>query len=110
MPAYSDRDRRCGPAALAAVLNFHGAGVSPGEAAGAVFREDLRGSLGLDLTLYARSLGYPARWLTGRPEELTKAAEAGLPLIVMLDRGLAGVARLHFIVAAGYGPVGVTLN
>ena len=110
MPFYPDADHQCGPASLAGVLNYHGAGVTPEEVSRAVYRKNLKGSLALDLVLYARSRGLSAKWSSGRPDDIIQTVDAGLPLIVMVDYGFAGVSKNHFMVLIGYSPDGVTTS
>ncbi len=110
VPFFPQEDFQCGPASLAGVLNFHGVQATPQELAAEVFRPDQRGTLGLDMALAARNRGLTARFYEGSAADLAQGLSRGLPLILLLDLGLGPVQRLHFVVATGYGPEGVTLN
>ncbi len=110
VPFHAQEDYQCGPASLAGVLNFLGDPATPEEIASAVFRPDLRGSVSLDLALYPRGRGLSSRFFRGTPADLTAAVDAGRPLVLMLDQGLAGVRYFHFAVLTGYRPQGAVLN
>ena len=110
VPFFAQEDFQCGPASLAGVLNFHGQKTTPQELAAEVFRPDIRGSLGLDMALAARKRGLQAKFYEGSPADLAHNLDKGLPLVLLLDLGLGPVQALHFAVATGYGPEGVTLN
>ena len=110
VPFHAQEDYQCGPASLAGVLNFLGDPATPEEIAAAVYRPDLRGSVSLDLALYPRGRGLASRFFRGAPADLLAAVDAGRPLVLMLDQGLAGVKYLHFAVLTGYRPEGVVLN
>jgi ABC-type bacteriocin/lantibiotic exporter with double-glycine peptidase domain len=110
VPFHPQEYHQCGPASLAGVLNFLGDPATPEEIASAVFRPDLRGSVSLDLALFPRSRGLATRFYRGAPADLLAAVDAGLPLVLMLDQGFAGVRVYHFAVLIGYRPEGVILN
>jgi ABC-type bacteriocin/lantibiotic exporter with double-glycine peptidase domain len=101
---------KCGPASLAGVLNFHGEAVTPAEVERAIFRDNIRGTVTLDMVLYAREKGFPAKWYSGSTHDIQLAVDAGIPLIVMVDLGFAKISRYHYMVAIGYSPEGVIAN
>jgi len=110
VPFHAQEDFQCGPASLAGVLNFLGDPATPAEVAAAVFRPGLRGSVSLDLALYPRTRGLASRFFRGSAADLTAAVDAGRPLVLMLDQGLAGVRAFHFVVLTGYRPAGAVVN
>lgn len=110
VPFYPQVSFQCGPASLAAVLNFFGEGVTPDEIAEAIFRKDIRGTVTLDMVLYARKKGFFAQWYNGSVDDIRSSVDERVPLIVMVDFGLAGVGKNHFMVVVGYTPEGVIAN
>jgi predicted double-glycine peptidase len=110
VPFYPQVSYQCGPASLAGVLSFYGAEVTPDHVAEAIFRKDIRGTVTLDMLLYAREKGFSARWYSGSAEDIRQAVGQGVPLIVMVDLGLAMVSRNHYMVVVGYGSEGIIAN
>ncbi|SNS07063.1 Peptidase_C39 like family protein [Humidesulfovibrio mexicanus] len=110
VPFHAQEDHQCGPASLAMVLNHLGDPATPQEISRAVYRADLRGSLSLDLVLYARGRGHSARFSKGAAEDIAKAVNAGIPPLVMVDEGLGGIRVPHFMVVTGYDAEGVIAN
>ncbi len=109
VPAFKQRTMQCGPAALASVLNHYGNSISPDEIAAEIYRPESMGTLNLDLALYPRQRGYSTKWYSGSLRKLLNAVDRGLPLIVMVDRGLPPLQALHFMVVAGYTPEGLVV-
>jgi predicted double-glycine peptidase len=110
VPFYPQVSFQCGPASLAGVLNFLGEGVTPDEIAEAIFRRDIRGTVTLDMVLYARKRGFFAEWYNGSVNDIRRSVDERVPLIVMVDLGFASVRKNHFMVVVGYTPEGVIAN
>lgn len=110
VPFHAQQDHHCGPASLAMVLNHLGDPATPEDIARAVYRADLRGTLSLDLVLYARGRGHSARFSKGSAADLAQAVDAGAPPLVMVDEGLGGLRVPHFMVVTGYDAHGVIVN
>jgi len=110
VPFYPQVSFQCGPASLAGVLNFFGEGVTPDEIAEAIFRRDIRGTVTLDMVLYARKRGFFAEWYNGSVDDIRRSVDERVPLIAMVDFGFAGVRKHHFMVVVGYTPEGVIAN
>ncbi|MDR1039381.1 MAG: C39 family peptidase [Deltaproteobacteria bacterium] len=110
LPFYPDESSLCGPASLAAVMNYMGYPVSLEEVARGVQRWDLRGSLGPDLVLWARSQGAEARFFSAKPEDLVDLVNRQIPAVVLVDEGFGPVVKGHFMVVAGYSFEGVVVN
>jgi hypothetical protein len=109
VPFYPDDTILCGPASLAAVMTFHGRPTTVEEAAAPLIRANLRGSLAPDLALWARKMGFKARFWSAKPQEIIDLIDQGQPVIVQIDSGLA-LRTGHFLVALGYGPEGLVVN
>jgi ABC-type bacteriocin/lantibiotic exporter with double-glycine peptidase domain len=110
VPFFPQLDYQCGPASLAGVLNYYGKRITPEEIARAIFRENIRGTVTLDMVLYAREQGLLARWFSGSVGEIVAAINNGSPLIVMVDYGFSVVSRNHYMVVVGYDPKGIVAN
>ena len=110
VPFYPQVSFQCGPASLAGVLNFFGERVTPDEIAEAIFRRGIRGTVTLDMVLYARKRGFFAEWYNGSIEDIRRSVDGRVPLIVMLDFGFGRARKNHFMVVVGYTPEGVIAN
>ncbi|NIW44576.1 MAG: hypothetical protein GWN30_07355, partial [Gammaproteobacteria bacterium] len=62
VPFFPQLDYQCGPASLAGVLNYYGDHVGPDEIAEAIYRENIRGTVSLDMVLYVRKRGFASTW------------------------------------------------
>ncbi|MBI5518683.1 MAG: C39 family peptidase [Desulfovibrio sp.] len=110
VPFHAQEDRQCGPASLAMVLNHLGDPATPDEISRVIYSKSLRGTLNLDLALYARGRGHQARFFRGSAADLAGAVDAGTPPLVMVDEGFGGIRVMHFMVVTGYDGEGVVAN
>jgi predicted double-glycine peptidase len=110
IPFYPQLAFQCGPASLAGVLTFYGEDVTPNEVADAIFRKHIRGTVTLDMVLYARHKGFSAKWYSGSVDDIRRSVNEGVPLIIMVDFGLANISNNHYMVVVGYNPDGVIVN
>jgi ABC-type bacteriocin/lantibiotic exporter with double-glycine peptidase domain len=110
VPFYSQLAYQCGPASLAGVLNFYGDTVTPDQIARAIFRDNIHGTVTLDMVIYAREKGFSARWYSGSAYDIQCAVDGDVPLIVMVDLGFATLSKYHYMVVVGYEPEGVIVN
>ncbi len=110
VPFYPQLAYQCGPASLAGVLHYYGDAVTPTEIADDIFRQNHRGTLTLDMVLYARQKGFTSTWYSGTPEDIRRALDDDIPLIVMVDYGFAGISKNHFMVVVGYDSEGIIVN
>ncbi|MEE9609774.1 MAG: PA2778 family cysteine peptidase [Desulfatiglandales bacterium] len=101
VPFYPQETYQCGPAALAMVLNWTDANVSPQELLPQVYTPVRRGSLQPALVSAARRrsrLAYPIRGVDSLLQELA----AGHPVIVLQNVALSWFPRWHYAVVIGY--------
>ncbi len=101
VPFYPQQDHQCGPAAMAMVLQWSKADVSPQDLAPEVFTPSRQGSLQPALISAARRhnrLAYPIKGL----KALLKELAAGHPVIVLQNLGLRWFPRWHYSVPIGY--------
>ncbi len=110
VPFYPQKENQCGPATIAAVLNYWGIPVTPVEAAREIYSRSARGTLSIDMVLYAKGKGLESSWYSGGPDDLRNEINAGLPLIVLVDRGFSFLQVNHFMVVVGYNEKGVIVN
>lgn len=102
VPFFAQEDHYCGPAALASVLNFYGKELSQEEIAESIYLPQVRGTLNLDLLLYARKQGFEAEILNCDLERLKQELSGGHPLIVFLNLGGSFYPIRHYAVVVGY--------
>jgi ABC-type bacteriocin/lantibiotic exporter with double-glycine peptidase domain len=104
VPFYPQKKYQCGPASLAAVLNYWGRNDSPEQIAQAIYLPRLKGSLGLDLWRYARDQGFDARMREGSLEDLQVHLARKQPVIAFLNLGFTFFPIGHFLVVVGLDP------
>jgi len=108
VPGLIQEQDRCASNSLAMVLAYLGQPVEEPEIASAIFQPNLRGTLNLDLVLYARQRGLEARFYQGDLEDLLAQIDAAHAPILMLR--LSSPSFLpwrrrydhHFVVVYGY--------
>jgi ABC-type bacteriocin/lantibiotic exporter with double-glycine peptidase domain len=102
VPFFPQSTFQCGPAALASVLNYYGCPVTPGEIAKAIYSERLRGTLSIDLILFAQRMEFNASPYSGSLADLKGHIGRNHPLIVFQDLGYPLLPIHHFSVVIGY--------
>lgn len=105
IPFFPQKDHYCGPAALASILNFYGKKLSQEEIADSIYLPQLKGTLSLDLLLYAREQGFEAEILKCDLERLKKEISQSHPLIVFLNLGWRFYPIRHYAVVVGYDDI-----
>ena len=101
VPFYPQEAYRCGPAAMAMVLQWTKANVSPQDLIPKVFVPAKKGSLQpalISATRRYNRLAYPIKGV----EALLKELAAGHPVIVLQNLGLQWFPRWHYSVPIGY--------
>lgn len=101
VPFFPQDEYLCGPAALASVMAFYGAEESMDGVAGAVYNEKLRGTLPMDLLVYARDRGFETSYYRGGFKDLAERLGNGEPLVLFLNLGYDVYPVGHYIVAVG---------
>lgn len=110
VPFYAQEIYQCGPASLAGVLNFWGVAATPEEIAREIYSASARGTLTLDMLLYAQKRGLAARHYRGSWDDLREKIDAGQPLIVLVDNGVLFYQLHHFMVVVGYAEDRLIVN
>lgn len=101
IPSYAQQKYHCGPAALAAALNWSGVDTTPEQVADMVFTPGKKGSFQSDLTAAIRRhgrLAYPIKGLECLIQEVT----AGTPVVVLQNLGLKWIPRWHYATVVGF--------
>ena len=102
VPFYPQEDYQCGPASLAGVMNYWGAGATPEGIAKDIYSGSARGTLNLDMLLYPQRKGFKAAQYAGGWDDLREKIDAGYPLVVLVDYGFWVYQVNHFMVITGY--------
>lgn len=110
VPFYPQETYQCGPASLAGVLNYWGIAVEPYDIAKEIFSKSVKGTLNIDMALYAQRKGLKATLHKGDMEDLKKNIDSGFPVIVLVDYGISLYQVNHFMVVTGYNEHGVIAN
>ena len=104
VPFFPQLEAQCGPASLAAVLNYWGEQVSPEDIAREIYVPRLRGSLSLDLWRYAQAKRFDASIHRGSLEYLQSHLMLKQPIVASLNLGYRLVPLGHFLVVVGLDP------
>lgn len=110
VPFYPQEEFQCGPAALASVLTYWNVRADPDEIGREIFSKAARGTLTIDMVLYAQRKGLHAEQLKGDMELLKRAIDSEQPPIVLVDYGISVFQRNHFMVVTGYSRDGVIVH
>lgn len=102
VPFIPQEEFYCGPSSLAMVLNFYGIRTSQEDIAKALYLEKLKGTLNIDLLLYARESGFYARYYSGSIEDIKVNISNHTPLILLLNLGLDAYPVYHYMVVVGF--------
>lgn len=105
VPFFPQDTDMCGPAALASVIGYWGnqsASASMEGVAEKVYHERLKGTLPIDMLIYAKELGYEASYYRGTLDDIKKKVTEKTPLIIFIDKGYKFYPRGHYIVVTGY--------
>lgn len=102
VPFFPQEEYQCGPAAVASVLAYWGIATEPAAIAEAIYLPRLRGTLSLDLLLYAEQRGLRAVLLPQSADALKVALRAGRPIIALLNVGSRLIPTWHYVVVVGY--------
>lgn len=110
VPFYPQADYQCGPASLAGVLNYLGRPVTPESIAKDIYSGSAKGTLNLDMLLYAQRNGFEVLQYSGSWDDLKTRIDGGHPLVVLVDYGFSLYQVNHFMVIIGYNEKGIVAN
>lgn len=98
---FPQKKYQCGPAALATVLQSSGIYVPPDALASQVYLPGRKGSLQAEIMAATRGYGRLPYQIEGTLAALIAELEAGRPVLVLQDYGLAGLRMYHYAVVVG---------
>ncbi len=110
VPFYPQEMYQCGPASLAGVLKYWGTDVSPEEIAGEIYSRSAKGTLNIDIVLYAEKKGFKTNQYEGSFDDIKRNIDLGYPLVVMVDYGFWVYQQNHFMVIFGYDENGIVVH
>jgi ABC-type bacteriocin/lantibiotic exporter with double-glycine peptidase domain len=84
--------------------------VSPEQIAREIFSPSARGTLNLDMILFAEKKGMKALYYKGSVDDIKSKIDLGYPVIVLIDLGLWLYQQNHFMVVVGYYENGIVAN
>ncbi|MFQ5586392.1 MAG: C39 family peptidase [Thermodesulfobacteriota bacterium] len=102
VPFFPQEKHQCGPASLAAVLSYYGLTIDRQDIADEAYLPDLKGTLPIDMLLYAKGRGFNATYYNGGMDDLKEQLALGRPVILFFNLGYALAPRGHYVVAIGY--------
>lgn len=101
-PFYPQLDYYCGPATLAAMVNFHGQPGEPEDIASQIYVPDLKGSLQEEIIAAARQFNLLPVELDGTLASLLREIASGNPVLVLQNLGFESIPYWHYAIAIGY--------
>lgn len=104
VPFYPQERHQCGPAALAMMLDWNGAGIGPEALTERLYVPARQGSLQPELTAQARQQGQLVYRIPNQPKALLDEVAAGHPVLVLQNLGLGWWPVWHYAVVIGYEP------
>lgn len=102
VPFYPQQEYHCGPASLAAIVNYRGVASSPDDIARMVYVPGLKGSLQVEIAAATRQLGLLAVETDGRIESLLRELDAGNPVFVLQNLSVEAFPVWHYEILIGY--------
>src|SRR4051812_4115614 len=101
VPFFPQQDYQCGPAALAMVMNYSGAPVTPEALVDEVWLPSRHGSLQLEMLAAPRRHGLVSLRLAPRYADLLREVAAGNPVVILQDAGMF-FTEWHYAVVNGF--------
>ena len=101
-PFYPQLDYYCGPATLAAMVNFHDRPGEPEDIAAQIYVPDLKGSLQEEIIAATRQFNLLPVQLDGTLESLLREIASGNPVLMLQNLGFDSIPSWHYAIAVGY--------
>ncbi|MFW6179764.1 MAG: PA2778 family cysteine peptidase [Desulfohalobiaceae bacterium] len=102
-PAFQQRANQCAAASLASVLHWSGFQLSPQELEPLLYNPERQGTLQPSIKGSARRIGALPYEIQGKAELLAQL-QAGIPVLVLLNKGLSWLPTWHYAVVCGLDP------
>ena len=103
-PFFAQRRYQCGPAALATVLVASGVDTDADTLTPLVYVPGLKGSLQAEILAAARGFARIPYPIDARLSAIVDELDAGRPVLVLQNLGIAPLPRWHFAVVVGIDP------
>lgn len=116
VPFFADEHYQCGPSSLAAVMNYWYARtgslhrISPEKISSEIYSEGARGTLGMDIEIYARKSGFETMQYSGSIDDIKHNVLKEVPIIIFVDYGVLLYQKNHFMVVTGYRDDGIIVH
>lgn len=101
-PFYPQTQYQCGPAALAAVMQYRGVNATPEELAQQVYIPQRKGSLQIEMAVATRRHELLPYKLEPQLSSLLSEVAAGNPVLVLQNPGFEWYPQWHYAVVVGY--------
>ena len=101
-PFFPQLEYYCGPAALAAIVNYRDIEVAPDDIAPLIYVPDLKGSLQEEVVAAARRFNLLPVQLDGKLESILREVASGNPVLVLQNLGLKIYPQWHYAIVIGY--------
>lgn len=102
VPFFPQQEYHCGPASLAAVVNYRGGDSDPDQIAEMIYVPGLKGSLQVEIVAAARRFDLLPVKLEGRLETLMRELAAGNPVFVLQNLAIDMLPVWHYEILIGY--------
>ncbi len=102
VPFFPQTAYQCGPAALATVLTWAGAAVTPDALVPKVYIPERQGSLQFELLAASRRHGFISYVLEPRLDDVLNEVATGTPVLVLQNLGLSWYPKWHYAVVVGF--------
>jgi tetratricopeptide (TPR) repeat protein len=99
---FPQEDHQCGPAALATLLTFAGATVTPDALLAQVYLPARQGSLQVELLAATRRHARVPYLLEPQLDDVLREVAAGQPVLVLQNLGMAWLPVWHYAVVVGF--------
>jgi len=96
------QEYHCGPAALAAIVNYRGIAVEADDIARLVYVPELKGSLQVEIVAATRQFDLLPVQLDGQLESLLRELAAGNPVFVLQNLAIEAYPLWHYEILIGY--------
>lgn len=106
VPFFPQKEFQCGPSVLASVFNFWGYKIDPEDISKAIYIENIKGTLKMDMLNLAKHFGDNSRVsvyeVKGDLEIIREDINSGYPVIVFVDLGIWNIRKGHYMLIVGY--------
>lgn len=102
VPFFPQEEYQCGPAALATVMVYAGARVTPDELVPQVYIPERKGTLQVEMLAAARRQGLVSYALAPRLEDVLREVASGTPVVVLHGYGVWPLKYWHYSVVVGF--------